>query len=87
MIAVEMDLEMEGHVCQSCGTPIGEKDIVEGSEKGDFCHMCMVHNEFVADKDEVKNRVADRIQKDTGKSREEAEAEAYDMMGSLKRWQ
>jgi hypothetical protein len=87
MMDVEMDLEMEGHVCQSCGEPLGEDDRVEGSEKGDFCHMCMVHNEFVADKDEVKSRVADRIQKESGKPREDAEAEAYQIMSGLNRWQ
>lgn len=83
MIAVDL----EGHVCQSCGMPVGDEDMVEGSEKGDFCHMCMVHSEFVADKEQVKSRIADTIQKDTGKSRAEAEMEAEETMGKLKRWQ
>ncbi|MHB8895355.1 MAG: zinc ribbon domain-containing protein [Candidatus Geothermincolia bacterium] len=80
-------MDLEGHVCQSCGIPVTEEDMVEGSERGDFCHMCMVHDEFVADRSQVKSRLADSIQKDTGKSRADAEAEAEKTMAGLKRWQ
>jgi len=80
-------VDMEEHVCQSCGVPVSEKDMVEGSEQGDFCHMCMVHNEFIVDKDQAKSMLADQIQKDSGKSREDAEKEATETMSKLKRWQ
>lgn len=80
-------MDMEEHVCQSCGVPVSEKDMVEGSEQGDFCHMCMVHNEFIVDKDQAKSMLADQIQKDSGKSREDAEKEATETMSKLKRWQ
>lgn len=83
MIAVDL----EGHVCQSCGMPVSPDEMVEGSEQGDFCHMCMVHDEFVADRAEVKNRIADNIEQETGKPRSEAEIEAEDVMSKLKRWQ
>ena len=76
----------EGTVCQSCGVPVNEEDWPEGSEHGDFCHFCMVHDEFVADRDDAKKRLADKIQKDSGKSRDEAEKEAESTMSTLERW-
>jgi hypothetical protein len=81
-----MVLEME-HVCQSCGMPVSDADLPDGSEKGEFCGFCMVHDEFVADRDDVKNKIADRIEKDSGKSRDEALKEAEETMSTLKRWQ
>jgi hypothetical protein len=77
--------EME-HVCQSCGMPTSSEDYVEGSEKGDFCHYCMVHGEFTNSREEVKAKIADTIQETTGKSREEAENLAEEKMATLKRW-
>ncbi len=79
-------VDVEEHVCQSCGVPMNPEDYAEGSEKGDFCSFCMVHSEFVADRDAVKARIAERIQEMTGKSRDEAEAEAEDTMNGLNRW-
>jgi len=79
-------VDMEEHVCQSCGTPVNEDDMVEGSEKGDFCHFCMVHDEFVADREQVQGKIADQIQEMTGKSREDALADAEYQMSTLKRW-
>jgi transcription initiation factor TFIIIB Brf1 subunit/transcription initiation factor TFIIB len=86
-MVVEMDMEMEGHVCQSCGVPMSEEDMSDGSERGEFCHFCMVHDEFVSDRDAVKNKIADKIVEETGKSREEALKDAEDTMSKLKRWQ
>ena len=77
----------EGTVCQSCGLPINAEDWPEGSERGEFCQFCMVHDQFVADRGEVKKRVADMIEKDSGKSREDAEKEAEETLSKLKRWQ
>lgn len=77
----------EGTVCQSCGLPMREEDMPEGSEKGEFCHFCMVHDEFVTDRTEVRDKLIERIQEDTGKPREEAEKEAEETMSRLKRWQ
>lgn len=79
-------MEPDEHVCQSCGVPVNPEDFAEGSEKGDFCSFCMVHNEFVADRDQVKARMAARIAETTGKNREQAEAEAERVMKGLKRW-
>jgi hypothetical protein len=79
--------DTEEHVCQSCGMPMGPEDYVEGSEKGDFCHFCMVHEEFVSDKEKVKAKIADAIQEQTGKPREEAERLAEEKMSTLQRWQ
>ena len=39
------------------------------------------------DRDDVKNKIADRIEKDSGKSRDEALKEAEETMSNLKRWQ
>ena len=47
----------------------------------------MVHDAFVADRDEVIKRLADMIEKDSGKSREDAEKEAEETLSTLKRWQ
>ena len=82
-----MTVEMEQHVCQSCGMPMNPEDYAEGSEKGDYCSFCMVHGEFTADKDEVKSKVADKIQEMSGKPRQEAEESAEETMKGLKRWQ
>jgi hypothetical protein len=79
-------VEME-HVCQSCGMPMSPEDYPEGSEKGDFCHYCMVHGEFTGTKEAVKAKIADTMQEMTGKSREEAENLAVERMSTLKRWQ
>jgi len=67
--------------------PVSDADLPDGSEKGEFCGFCMVHDEFVADRDDVKNKIADRIEKDSGKSRDEALKEAEETMSNLKRWQ
>jgi Putative zinc ribbon domain len=79
--------DMEEHVCQSCGMPMGPEDYPEGSEKGDFCQFCMVHEEFVSDREEVKSKMADAIQEQTGKSRAESLNLAEEKMSALKRWQ
>jgi Putative zinc ribbon domain len=79
-------VDVEEHVCQSCGVPMKPEDYAGGSEEGDFCSFCMVHNEFAADREAVKTRIADRIQETSGKSRGEAEAEAEDTMKGLDRW-
>ncbi len=81
-----ISVDLEEHVCQSCGVPIDPEDFAGGSEQGDFCSFCMVHNEFVADRDQVKARMAERIAETTGKSREQAEAAAEEEMKQLKRW-
>jgi hypothetical protein len=75
--------DMEEHVCQSCGTPVNPEDFAGGSEKGDFCSFCMVH----PGRDEVKAKIADRIQEETGKSRAESEQAAGETMKDLPRWQ
>jgi hypothetical protein len=76
----------EGTICQSCGLPMDSEDWPEESERGDFCHYCMVHDEFVADRADVKHRLTEQIAGDTGKSRQEAEAAAEETMSKLKRW-
>lgn len=81
------DIEMDEHVCQSCGLPVDPEDYVEGSEQGDFCHFCMVHGEFVADRAEVKEKIAERLQESGDITRDEALAQAEETMSSLKRWQ
>lgn len=78
--------DTEEHVCQSCGMPMTDEDWPEGSEKGDFCHYCMVHDEFVTDRDEVKARMTDALHERMGGSREEAEKLAEESMSKLKRW-
>jgi hypothetical protein len=77
----------EGTVCQSCGIPVDMADWPDESERGEFCHFCMVHDEFVANRDDVKKRLTEQIQKDTGKSSEDAGKEAEETMSKLKRWQ
>lgn len=83
---IEVDVT-HGTVCQSCGLPTNKEDWPDENENADFCHFCMVHEEFVADRQNVKDRLAEQIQKDSGKSREEAEQEAEETMSKLKRWQ
>jgi Putative zinc ribbon domain len=82
-----MNVEMEQHVCQSCGMPMNPEDYAEGSEKGDYCSFCMVHGEFTAGKEEVKAKVTGKILETSGKTRQEAEAAAEETMKGLKRWQ
>lgn len=79
-------MDLEEHVCQSCGVPVSSDEFAGGSEQGEFCSFCMVHNEFVADRDQVKARVAERIADTTGKNRQQAEAEAEERMKGLRRW-
>ena len=82
-----MIVEMEQHVCQSCGMPMNPEDYAEGSEKGDYCSFCIVHGDFTAGRDEVKAKVADKIQEMSCKSRPESEEAAEETMKGLKRWQ
>ncbi|MFH1150163.1 MAG: zinc ribbon domain-containing protein [Actinomycetota bacterium] len=79
--------DMEGHVCQSCGMPMGPDDYAGGSEQGDYCSYCVVHGEYTADRENVKQKIADKIQEMSGKPRSEAESEAEQTMSGLKRWQ
>ncbi|HEY5530727.1 MAG TPA: zinc ribbon domain-containing protein [Candidatus Anoxymicrobiaceae bacterium] len=78
---------MEEHVCQSCGAPVKPEDYAEGSEKGDFCSFCMVHNEFAADRDQVKAKIAQTLVETRGLNKEQADAAAEEQMARLGRWQ
>lgn len=84
MIPLEMEItDTEEHVCQSCGQPLTGEDYAGGSEKGDYCSFCIVHSS----KEEVVAKLADSIQQETGKSREECLQLAEKQIVDLKRWQ
>lgn len=74
--------DLEEHVCGSCGMPMSPEDYAGGSEKGDYCSFCIVHS----DKDQVKAKMAEVIEEQTGKPREEAEKLAEEKMSTLERW-
>lgn len=84
---MSVEMEMEEHVCQSCGAPMSPDDYAGGSEKGDYCSFCMVHNEFAADRDQVKAKMAQTLAETRGLNKDQAEATAEEMMQNLKRWQ
>ena|GEM_PF-945659 len=88
-MADEMDLGInpEEHVCQSCGMPLTDKDMPEGSDQGDFCHYCMSHGEFSVSKEDVRQKLAKEIVKDEGVSMDVALDMADERMNVLQRWQ
>lgn len=71
-------MDVEQHVCQSCGEPLDP-----GSEQGQFCGFCMVH----PDRDDVLKKVAEKIECDTGQSKEECMELAEKQISPLGRWQ
>jgi len=91
MVEVEDDMDLginaEEHVCQSCGMPLNDEDLPEGSEQGDFCHYCMSHGEFSLSKEEVRKKLAGEIAKSENVSMDQGFDMADERMNVLQRWQ